>query len=238
MNYFLFVKVIQSSRRELVYSEYYWSRYIILTACIWMSLSQELEFFKWLTAILSSSFNSTLETTILSSVSRVFIILVFALSLRFFTSAFLANTPSPRYKSETNPVLTSGFFTLIWNTLAVLAGIKAASCLVHVIAMPCHFTSPCTSYRISIGALSFKKSFRKISTWGIAKLSGTTSILSGYPMSEIWTEPSDSKKLSITLTICNFSFLRVCVSRCILHFIRLGSAPVSNTKRRSGFNPW
>jgi len=96
--------------------------------------------------------------------------------------------------------------------LVVLAGIKTASYLIHGIVMLCHFMNHCTLYLISIGALSFKKSVSKIPFWGIEKLSGTTSILSRYPISETWTELSDSTKSSVTPTICNLFSLKICVS--------------------------
>jgi len=116
-------------------------------------------------------------------------------------------------------------------------GIKIASYLVHGIVMPCHFTNPCTSYRISVGVLSFKESIPKISSWGIGKLLGTTSIVSRCPMNETWTESNDSTKPSVTPIISNLSSLRICVFVYILlALIWLCLAPVSSMKTRSEIN--
>jgi len=105
--------------------------------------------------------------------------------------------------------------------------------------MPCYFTNLCTLYQISIEALSFKKSVPKILSWEIGKLSKTTSILNGCPMNETWIEPNDSTKPSVTSTICNLAFLRICMFGCkLLAFIRLSSAPVSNMKTNSRNNPY
>jgi len=121
--------------------------------------------------------------------------------------------------------------------LAVLVGIKTASCLIHGIVMPCHFTNPCTSYWIS-GALSLKKSVPKIPSCRIEKFSGTTSILSGYHTRETWIEPTNSTKPSFISIIYNLSSLRMCVSVCtFLALTSLGSAPMSIMKTRSGSSP-
>jgi len=99
--------------------------------------------------------------------------------------------------------------------------------------------NPCTSYWISVvwGIVFQEYSIPKIPFWGIGKLLGTISILSGCLMSETWIEPSDSTKF-ITSIICNLSSLRIYVPGCIfLALIRLGSVPVSIMKTRSGSSP-
>jgi len=94
---------------------------------------------KRLVAILSSFSNSISEVIrIFSSVSRMFIILIYALPPRFFASAFTIYMPSPRCKRG-NPPLIFRFLNLILSTLDIQPGIKIAlSCTWNCYALSFH----------------------------------------------------------------------------------------------------
>jgi len=69
----------KSSRSERLRILWVSSVAMILTACVWTFRLRGLGFFERLAMMLPSSSNSTSEVMILSSVSRVFIILIYAL---------------------------------------------------------------------------------------------------------------------------------------------------------------
>jgi len=99
--------------------------------------------------------------------------------------------------------------------LIVLERIKIASCLVHGIVILCHFTNPCTSYRICVETLFFKKSQNFcLKDWEIV----SDDIHPTCSMNQTWIEPSNSTKPSVTPTIRNLSFFQgfQCLNVCFL----------------------
>jgi len=161
---------------------------------IWMSLSQELEFFK-LVAILSNSSNSTSRARIFSSVSRVFIILIYALIIYAYNirdSSLVHFLRIDYRQSASTGLIPSWFlnflfyFKIFWLSYR---GLKQHPIL--YLGMSCHCTNLCTLYRISLGTLSKNL---------IEKLLGTTFNLIAVP----WVRLKRSQVIRQNrLTICN-----------------------------------
>jgi len=111
--------------------------------------------------------------------------------------------------------------------LAVLAGIKS---IWNCYAMP-RILVYRTGYLLGFQKICSQNSFLR--DWVIVR-----DDIHPKRMFHDWTKSSDLTKLSVIPTICNLSFVRICASGCtFLALIRLGSAPVSIMKTRSGNNP-